>query len=99
MRNEFKLILKDCYNGNLDSIIEIIIGAIIKEANLRISMERSGISLNLLLAVYSFCGKHIALDKIQIVDMHEDQNFSFIQLENTSINKNENLNNLVTYYF
>lgn len=113
MRNEIESILKNRHTGDLNAIVDIVTGAIVKEIGLRLAMERSGISLNLLLAAYSFCGKHIALDKVQLVDMADPTSQNFLNgvldytstqfLRNTSISKvldkeSHNSKSMVIFY-
>ncbi|KAI1714701.1 hypothetical protein Ddc_11287 [Ditylenchus destructor] len=71
LRNEIKQILEPRFRGNIpvDSMVNILTEVVVKDQEFTRMMAESGVTMELLLAAYNFCGKYIALENMDLTDV------------------------------
>ncbi|KAI1721926.1 hypothetical protein DdX_04215 [Ditylenchus destructor] len=71
LRKQIKQILEPRFRGNIpvDSIVNILTEAVVKDQEFTRMMAENGVTMELLLAAYNFCGKYIALESMDLTDV------------------------------
>ncbi|KAI1714827.1 hypothetical protein DdX_08094 [Ditylenchus destructor] len=71
LRKLIKQILEPRFRGNIpvDSIVNILTEAVVKDQEFFRMMAENSVTMELLLAAYHFCGKYIALENMDLTDV------------------------------